>query len=73
MTSKKQTKKGKTIYANTDIGRLRAVLPETGNEVCISRVGGGILGWYKIGRFQGGKVTANTLAKLFARENWNTL
>lgn len=53
------------VYADTDAGRLGAQLYKEGDLVAVWIVGGGQLGGYKIDRFEGGKLTASTLRKLF--------
>lgn len=55
----------KTIYADTDCGRLGAVLD--GDIVHVWQVRGFQLGGYRLTRFEGNKLTPKTLAKLFER------
>lgn len=52
------------VYADTDAGRLGAQLQD--GIVHVWQAGhGSQLGGYKIERFEGGKLTASTLRKLF--------
>lgn len=60
--------KSRSVYADTPIGRLGAeASPERGQAV-VWIVNGGTLGWYNLSRFEGGKLTAGTLKKLFTPE-----
>lgn len=62
----------KTVYATVTARdgqtttRLRADLPDGATAVLVGISGGGMLGWFNLDRFEGGKLTAGTLRKMFA-------
>lgn len=53
------------IYVDTDAGRLGATLTENGSSVFVWRSHGAALGYYNIERFEGRKLTPQTLRQLF--------
>jgi len=59
----------KTVYADTDAGRLRADHREGDSLVMVGVVHGPAIGWFNLTRFEGGKLTGRTLRKLFAKVN----
>ena len=58
----------KTIYADTDAGRLGATLTDNKTSALVWRANGPMLGYYKIERFEGGQLTPATLRQLFMKE-----
>ena len=58
----------RVVYADVpEVGRLAAQRTTT-EMVAVWRPGGKMLGYYKLDRFEGGKVTAATVRKLFTPE-----
>lgn len=57
------------IYVDTDLGRLGATLTDNGSSVFVWRSHGAALGYYKIERFEDGKLTPSTLRQLFTKED----
>lgn len=57
----------RTVYADTSVGRLGALATEKDGVpvAAVYIVHGGLLGFYPLERFEGGKLTAATLRKLF--------
>ena len=61
----------KTVYATVThtngetTTRLRVDLPDGATAVLVGISGGGMLGWFNLDRFEGGKLTAGTLRNLF--------
>lgn len=58
----------RTIYADTDAGRLGATLTDDRASVLVWRSNGPMIGYYKIERFEGSKLTPTTLRGLFTKE-----
>lgn len=59
----------RTIYADTDAGRLGATLTDNKASVLVWHANGPMIGYYKIERFEGGRLTPKTLRGLFTKED----